>query len=108
MLFWTVNTFGIYMISFFLVEARGDIYLNTFAVFLAEFVARLVSGWILEAYGSKVTFLTSYALSVFCCFIYLINISGSNLFGAVLLYGCKWGITVSHNIGYVVTNEAFP
>jgi hypothetical protein len=106
--FWTANSFCTNLLVIFIIQAKGNFYINALSIYFCEFVAKWSSGMVLRKLGAKKSYVIFYTLAFVSAAIYLSDLSPNSYWNAFLLSGCQFGIVLSYTITYVVTNEAFP
>jgi hypothetical protein len=68
---WIIATFNYYLVYFQIKYMKGDFFLNTLVSSLTEMTAYVVSGFILNSLGIKLSYLISFAITIFGATLYL-------------------------------------
>ena len=101
---WANCAFSYYLVIFYLKYLPGDIYQNTAASCLADLIATLSAGFLLQKFGLKRAFQCCLALEILggislLCFEALLPLQ---------VIVTKFGIAGSFNLVYCATAKVFP
>lgn len=106
--FWSTSSLNYFIITFYLKYIPGNIYTNTSLACIAEIIAYVVIGFIMDKFGVKLSFIISYILAatggIFLVIFY--NADGY-LIGVFVLFA-KFGISVAYQCCYLATPQMFP
>jgi len=61
--FWTISSFNYYIITFYLKYIPGNIYINTSLSCTAEVCAQISSGFVMNKFGVKLSFIIAFILA---------------------------------------------
>ena len=101
--FWTTSSLNYFIITFYLKYIPGNIYTNTSLACIAEIVAYIVIGFIMDKFGVKLSFIISYILAaVGGIFLVIFYNADGYLIGVFVLFA-KFGISVAYQCCYLAT-----
>ena len=106
--FWTSSSFNYYIITFYLKYIPGNIYVNTSLACIAEVIAYLCSGFVMNIFGVKLSFIISYVLAATGGILLVIFFNAEGILIAVFVLFAKFGISFAFNLTYLATPQMFP
>ena len=106
-LFWTVSSFNYYLLTFELKYIPGNIYVNTSVSCLSEVLADIVSGYLMNIIGIRLSFLFAFITATLggILMIFLYNVDSAM---AVFVLLSKFGVAFAFNTAYLSTPMVFP
>ena len=97
------------MITFYLKNFPGNVYVNSMCFAAADFIAYMSSGMVLKFLTISRGLFLSYTISVIAALIYIFNYQTSSKYLIpVLVCFSRMGGSMSFNIGYVSVARLFP
>ena len=105
---WLLSAFNFYLITFYLKNIPGSVYLNSVLFALADMCAFLSSGIILKFLKIHQGLTISYGLSLIGGICYLIFYDTDLPWVIPVLLCVRYGGAMSFNIGYVSVARLFP
>jgi OCT family organic cation transporter-like MFS transporter 4/5 len=103
---WIAGGVSFYMLMLSLENFTGNIFIDSFIVYTAEFMAEVGSGWVADRYGRKFTILYGFLIAAISCAIFPF-LKGS-LFSMPFIFASVIGIASSFNVVYIYTAELYP
>ena len=107
-IFWTASSFNYYIMTFYLKYIPGNIYVNTSLSCIAELVAQVTSGVIMNVFGVKLSFIISFFVAAAGGIFLVIFFSADGALIAVFVLFAKYGISFAFNVAYLATPKMFP
>ena len=100
---WTAASFGYYLITFFLKYIPGNIYVNTSLASLSEITAYICSGFVMKAFGVRLSFIISFGLGAAGAFLLAAFFNSNDALIATFTLFAKFGIAFAFNNTYLAT-----
>lgn len=107
-IFWTSSSFNYYIMTFYLKYIPGNIYVNTSLSCFAEIIAYICSGFIMNLFGVKLSFMISFAVAAVGGILLVIFFNAEGALIATFVLFAKFGISFAFNISYLATPKMFP
>jgi len=106
--FWTSSSFNYYIMTFYLKYIPGNIYVNTSLSCIAEVTAYIASGFVMNLFGVKLSFMISFVLAAVGGILLVIFFHAEGALIATFVLFAKFGISFAFNISYLATPKMFP
>jgi len=103
---WVISGFSFYGLLLNLENLTGNIYLDSYVTYSAEFFSEVFSGYISHKIGRKTTISISFLLATIGCFIF--SFVKFMYIDVIFLFIASLGIAAAFNILYIYSNELFP
>jgi len=107
-IFWTSSSFNYYIITFYLKYIPGNIYVNTSLACVSEVIAYICSGFVMNTFGVKLSFMISFIVAAVGGILLVIFFNAEGALIAVFVLFAKFGISFAFNISYLATPKMFP
>ncbi len=107
-IFWTSSSFNYYIMTFYLKYIPGNVYTNTSLSCIAEVIAYVGSGIVMDIFGVKLSFMISFILAATGGILLVIFFNAEGLLIATFVLFAKFGISFAFNIAYLATPQMFP
>ena len=107
-IFWTVSSINYYVMTFYLKYIPGSVYLNTSLSCIAEIIAYIGSGLVMNTFGVKLSFIISFILAGAGGILLVIFFQADGYLIGVFVLFAKFGISFAFNIAYLATPQMFP
>ena len=106
--FWTFSSFNYYIITFYLKYIPGNIYINTSLSCTAEVIAQISSGFVMNKFGVKLSFIIAFILAAAGGLFLVIFFQADGFLIAIFVLFAKFGISFAFNVSYLSTPQMFP
>ena len=107
-IFWTASSFNYYIITFYLKYLPGNIYVNTSLSCIAEMLAYIGSGLLMNFFGVKLSYIIAFILAALGGILLVIFFNAEGALIAVFILFAKFGISFAFNLSYLATPQMFP
>ena len=98
---WIVTGFNWYLVYFQLSSMSGDFFINVMITASSDILAYSISGFLIDALGIRICYLSSFAIAITGGVLYLVfRVSNPSLIPIFLLlsnYGNSWGCNINWN-----------
>ena len=101
-------SFGYYLIEYQLRFIKGEMYYNTLTSSSSEIVAYIISGYLMEKLGLKVSFVLAYIISLAGMFSLLFYSGDDKFMFSLFVMGSKFGLCLSYNLAFLANYGLFP
>ena len=107
-IFWTASSFNYYIITFYLKYIPGNVFVNTSLSCIAEVFAYIGSGFLINIFGVKLSYIISFILAAVGGVLLVIFFNAEGALIAVFVLFAKFGISFAFNLCYLATPQMFP
>ena len=104
---WTCSSFDYYLITFFLKYIPGNIFVNTSIASFSEVVAYIISGYLMNLMGIKVSYFVGFAVAATGGLLMIFFFHLKSMIAVFVLLS-KFGISFAFNVSYLGTPKLFP
>ena len=106
--FWSAGSFNYYIITFYLKYIPGNVYVNTSLSCIAEVLAYIGSGLLMNVFGVKLSYICAFILAAAGGILLVIFFNAEGALIAVFILFAKFGISFAFNLSYLATPQMFP
>ena len=101
--FWSAGSFNYYIITFYLKYIPGNVYVNTSLSCIAEVLAYIGSGLLMNVFGVKLSYICAFILAAAGGILLVIFFNAEGALIAVFILFAKFGISFAFNLSYLAT-----
>ena len=101
--FWSAGSFNYYIITFYLKYIPGNVYVNTSLSCIAEVLAYIGSGLLMNVFGVKLSYICAFILAAVGGILLVIFFNAEGALIAVFILFAKFGISFAFNLSYLAT-----